>query len=255
MAPTQQNISRFDLADIISAVLIPGTKRPLEGCYVDIRSADALLISPVLSILAVADGPERNPIAASSFLKKLDDTLTALPFQPSVGSIEETFSSLVRIVNDLIKTIDYHNSTTFSALMTIEQDGIPRGIILHTGDSLILRIEGNNGKAVQISRTSHVLVGRAPALFQTEIIALDTDDLIVLASDGITDLARTCGLVPAAFLSRAAAGKAPMAVVDEIVSAAGKTDVRLDDITIVCAAPGRWASLSRQEKHERVMIS
>ena len=84
-------------------------------------------------------------------------------------------------------------------------------------------------------------MGRAPALFQTEIIGFAPDDLIVLASDGITDLARTRGIVPAALLSARDSAHTPGTVVSHIVDSAAETNVRLDDITIVCAAPAPFA--------------
>jgi hypothetical protein len=236
---TQGEILRLDVDDIdLSAALIPGRKRPLHGEHGDLHSSDALLVSRSVPVVAVADGPERNPAASSSFLKKFDDALAASPIRFAGSPIAQSFAAVTGLVNALIRTVGYHDSTTFSALIPITDGNTPLGIVLHTGDSLILRIEQPTGVVTQISRTSHVVVGRATALFQTEIIPLGMDDLIVLASDGITDLARTRGVVPAALLSAGAPVSGCRSVVQYIVDSAGETRVRLDDITIVCAAVG-----------------
>jgi serine/threonine protein phosphatase PrpC len=238
---SQPEILRHYLPDVLSAALIPGRKRPLHGDRGDVHSADALLISRAVPVVAVADGPERNPAAASSFLRKFDEALAASQIRFTENPVDRSFAAVVDLVTELIRTITYHNSTTFSALIPVADGSQSVGIVLHAGDSLILRIERPSGAVTQVSRTSHVLVGRAPALFQTEIIRFSQDDLVVLASDGITDLARTRGVVPAALLSIPDSPRTPDTVVSHIVDSAADTRVRLDDITIICAAVGALA--------------
>ena len=252
---SQQEILRLDVPDVLSAVLIPGEKRPLNGSRVDVRSADAFLFSRTIPVIAVADGPERNPIASSSFLRKFDEALVASGIRFSDGPVTDCFDAVVGLVNGLIKTIDYHDSTTFSALIPVTDKNGLCAIVLHTGDSLILRIDRTTGAVTQVSRTSHVLVGRAPALFQTEVIRLSPNDLMVLASDGITDLARTRGVVPAALLTAPDASRTCAAVVSRIVDSAAGTSVRLDDITIACAAAGRLSLPADGHSGERLILT
>ncbi len=254
-AMTQGEILRLDVDDILSAALIPGRKRPLNGKHGDLHSSDAFLFSRAVPVVAVADGPERNPAASSSFLTKFDDALTASPIRFAGCPIEASFAAVVALANALIKTIDYHDSTTFSALIPVTYGGTARGIVLHTGDSLILRIGRVTGNVTQISRTSHVLVGRAPALFQTEIITLSADDLIVIASDGITDLARTHGVVPAALLADGAPVPTCRSVVQRVVDLASEAHVRLDDITIVCTAAGALPAPTDVPPPARVILT
>jgi hypothetical protein len=251
----QGEILRLDVDDILSAALIPGRKRPLNGNDADVHSADALLVSRAVPVVAVADGPERNPGASSSFLKKFDDALAASPIRFVHTPPADSFAAVVELVNALIRTVDYHDSTTFSALIPVTDGGRPAGIVLHTGDSLILRIDGKTGDVSQISRTSHVLVGRAQKLFQTEIVPIGADDLIVLASDGITDLARTKGVVPAALLSAGVPTHGCRAVVQHIVDSAADTPVRLDDITIVCTAPAGLLPSPDEPAPKRVILT
>lgn len=252
---SQPEILRHDIPDVLSAALIPGKKRPIHGGRGGIHCADALLISREVPMVAVADAPERNPKASSSFLNRFADALAASRISFAEGPPDASFAAVVDLVTALIKTVDYHDSTTFSALISLKNGDTPAGIILHTGDSLILRIEPETGAAVQISRTSHVLVGRAPALFQTEIIPFPPDDLIVIASDGITDLARTRGVVPAALLSGRGPAQTPQAVVSHIVDSAADASVRLDDIAVVCTAPAAFAQPVGGQSGARLILT
>ena len=256
MTTTQQTIARFDLPDILSAALVPGKKRPLHGKAGSVRSGDAILIDPALRLLAVADGPERNPAASSSFLALFHDAVVAsgvltLRDPP----IEEQLRALILLTNDLIKTVDYHDSTTFSALVMTEHLKSAQAIVLHAGDSLIFRINGHGGDAAQVSRTSHVLVGRSPALFQTEIVALAQTDMVVLASDGLTDLARTHASGPGDLLGSGITDPAPRALIDRIVGAASAARVRIDDISIVCASVGRLVSAAPDTCGNRIILT
>jgi hypothetical protein len=238
---SQPEILRHDIPDELSAALIPGRKRPINGKHGPVHCADAILISRDVPLVAVADAPERNPAASSSFLERFADALSTSPIRFAARPVDDSFTAVVSLVTALMKTVDYHDSTTFSAVIPVVDRGRLLGIVLHAGDSLILRIERESGAVTQLSRTSHVLVGRAPALFQTEVIPLSPDDLIVLASDGITDLARTRGVVPAALLSAPDSARTPAAVVSYVIDSAADTSVRLDDIAVVCAAAGPLA--------------
>ncbi len=252
---TQGEILRLELPDILSAALVPGRKRPLHGSPPDVRSSDALLVSLAVPVVAVADGPERNPVASSSFLSKFDDALADSGIRFGDRPAAESFAAVVETVTALIRTIDYHDSTTFSALIPVTDGRTPAAIVLHTGDSLIFRLERETGSVSQISRTSHVLVGRAPALFQTEIVALDPDDLVVLASDGITDLGRSRGIGPAALLSVPGPVGGPSDVVERIVDSAAGARVRLDDITIVCAVVGALSIPADHHTSRRIILT
>jgi serine/threonine protein phosphatase PrpC len=256
MTTTPVTPVRFDLSDILSAALVPGRKRPLHGKGGDIHCGDAILIDPGRRLIAVADGPERNPAASSSFLTRFHDAVAAS--DPLAGQdlpIEETLDALTTLTNDLMKTVDYHDSTTFSALIATGGPASPQAIILHAGDSLIFRVDGEDGRVAQVSRTSHVLVGRSPALYQTECLSLAQTDIVILGSDGLTDLARTHALGPGELLARLIAFRSPKALVDAIVEAAAAAHVRLDDISIVGAAAGRLAQAPSRPSEERIILT
>jgi serine/threonine protein phosphatase PrpC len=179
-------LQRYDVPGIWSVLLFPGSgKAAWEGI------GDAVLIDGQRGIFAVADGPERNPQAASTFLKRFWVGMSRLidPLETN-RLVNDLFDSLVSATNRLIRETAYHDGTTFSAAVFGHDR---RFAVLHAGDSLIFRLRPGEGTALQLSRTNHCLVGRAPGLFQAETAPFREDDLLLVASDGLASLARSCG--------------------------------------------------------------
>ncbi len=259
MAAADETIVRFELPDILSAALIPGKKRPLHGKMGSARSGDALLISAAAPLLAVADSPERNPGASSSFLARFHDGLAAsLILTAEEGPIEETFTKIVDYVNGLLKTVNYHDSTTFSALILRQYRAETYGIMLHTGDSLLFRaarIGEKTSGMEQLTHTNHYLVGRSPIISQTEILTLHNTDRIILCSDGITDIARAQALGPGEFLARCAPDPTPPALLEGIIASAAESLIRLDDIGVICASVGPLMAAAHGACGERTILT
>ena len=263
-------ILTFDIPDVCSASLIPGRSRPINGSGGDFNAGkigDSVYIDLNLGIVAVADGPERNPSASSAFIKKLKAAVhdsTSFGSHPEVFSetlFEGAFGELVETANEISRGTDYHNATTFSALFTGLRDGgddgsIGRGrcglhsAVLHTGDSMIFKISAGTGEVSRLTKTNHFLIGRAPRLFQAEILSkvdesIEGGDTVLLTTDGLNELARSRGVTTEYFLSEEVVGLDPRGVTGRIGSLAGGAKIRLDDIGLVCLVPG--AAISRHQ--------
>jgi hypothetical protein len=220
-------MKRFELPDIVSATLIPGKQRKGSS------PGDALLLHLGMGILAVADGPERNPSASSIFLERFADFIeTSGLLSGEKDLTHDTFERIVEETNALMRSTGYHENTTFSALIIGRNNA---AALLHTGDSLIFLIRRDGRKIVQMSRTNHFMVGRSPNLFQSEFIVLHEGDVALLATDGITDLARCHGLSLENFLSKHLNGITPRGISDSIVASSGAVEVNLDDLGIIVA--------------------
>ncbi|MBN1572722.1 MAG: hypothetical protein JW984_05930 [Deltaproteobacteria bacterium] len=256
-------ILTFDIPDVCSASLIPGRSRPINGRGGDFNAGkigDSVYIDLNLGIVAVADGPERNPSASSVFIKKLR---AAIHGSPNFGSPPRIFSEslfkgafeeLVETANVISKGTDYHNATTFSALFTGLRDegeggSAGRGrcglysAILHTGDSMIFKISAGTGEVSRLTKTNHFLIGRAPRLFQAEFLSeidevIEGGDTVLLSTDGLNDLARSHGITTEDFLAQEIVGLNPRGITRRIGSLAGGAKIRLDDIGLVCLVPG-----------------
>lgn len=220
----------FEYQDLLFAAILPGNKGSTHSA-----PGDAVLIDLDLGILAVADGPERNPSASARFLERFHALAEAsTSFDPGGHSLDEHFESIVAETNDLLLATSYHENTTFSALII---GGDNRAVLLHTGDSLVYLISGADRRVTQISRSNHFMVGRAPRLFQTEVLTVTGGDLVLLATDGLTDLARCHKLPVDRFLLHGLNGGGPRCLSDSIIARSGTVEVDLDDLSIIVADP------------------
>jgi serine/threonine protein phosphatase PrpC len=205
-------------------------------------SGDALLIDCELGIFAVADGSERNPSASSTFLKRfLQKAEDSGLFADADIPFDEAIEKLVELTHGLLKATDYHDATTFSAIV-INRSGVKgAAALLHTGDSLVFKVSTNGEGSTtitQLSRTNHLLIGRSPRLFQAEIISLLPEDRIILATDGVSDLALSTGRSVETFLSETITDITPKEMHHDIMRIVDATAIGLDDIGLLCLHPG-----------------
>jgi len=249
-------IDIFTRQGAVSASLIPGARRVVPGGSYNGHVGDAVFVDIAAGVLAVADGPDKNPTASSRFLKRfvteVIDTFCADGERIAVG---DRFDDIVTRTNELVKEADYHDSTTFSALMF----GSDRhAILFHTGDSLVYALSPDTGEVKQLSRTNHFLIGRSPHLFQTELISLDDQNIVVLCTDGITDLARSHGLNTADFIARHVARPqdigCPHRISRRIAALVEAAHSRFDDIGLVVARPALMNPGDEENTGERAFL-
>lgn len=248
IATREQGIIRYDLPGVLSALLIPGKRKTFWGSM-----GDALLIDRALGIVAVADGPERNPVAAANFLTRFASQATDLKnLHTHHNDLKSIYAALVDLTNRLVRETGYHDGTTFSAIMTGDGGDL---VLLHTGDSLVFLLPEETDRVVQLSRTNHCLVGRSSCLFQTDLVTLRPGDLLLLATDGLTDLARWSGVATEIFVAGFVKDRRTEHVVDGIFeSIQQKEIVDLDDICIVAILPEELRCCSPQPADTRVIL-
>jgi hypothetical protein len=218
---------------IVSACLVPGRRRDPHT-----PTGDAVLVDVSAGVIAVADSPERTPGAARRFLERFHGLVRSGETGPGTGD----FHGLVERVNMMVADTGYQECTTFSAFVAADEKS---GVILHTGDSLIFMVHGEGGGIRQLSRSNNFLVGRCSELSQAEKVELRPGDVVVLATDGLTNLARCFGLTPDSLLSAEMNSAMPMAAVERIVQLAAGEDASLDDLGMVVAFPDCLAPVSR----------
>ena len=229
----------FEISRVISASLIPGRRRPQKH---QISVGDAILIDLDEGILAVADSPDKNPSASSAFLARFGVSVSDSGILKSKDiPFGEAIEKIVELTNELLMATPYHDSTTFSAFIMGDGRDEEKAAILHTGDSLIFKITKDKNetcKVTQLSRTNHFLVGRAPRLFQTEVLPFYPEDMILLVTDGIWDIARSFGLDTEKFLSDNIEDLNPHHILRDIEKLVDTVKISTDDIGIICAHPG-----------------
>jgi len=249
-------VDTFTRQGAVSASLIPGASRVVPGGSYSGHVGDAVFVDLALGVLAVADGPDKNPTASSRFLKRfIEEVVDA--YWGELGRIAagELFDDIVVRTNELVRESDYHDSTTFSALI-FGSDG--HAILLHTGDSLVYTLSPETGEVKQLSRTNHFLIGRSPHLFQTELLSLDEGSIVVLSTDGITDLARSHGLNTADFITRHVARPqdigCPHRISNRIARLVDAAHSRFDDIGLVVARPSQMKAEETENDGGRAFL-
>ncbi len=223
------DILRYDLPGIASACLIPEHSPLLSG-----GPGDAVLVDPSSGVIAVADSPDRNPAAAGIFLESFYKCMRTPGLLEEEGSLRPSaFHDLVSLTDRLVRETPYHCSTTFSSIVLID----PRTAgLLHTGDSLIF-LSRSRSDIIQLSRTNHFMIGRAPRLYQAEIVTLPADGILLLASDGLTELAGSFGMSIRDFLSWQIRFESPAELIQGLVDISLGAGKHLDDLGAVAAVP------------------
>jgi serine/threonine protein phosphatase PrpC len=229
----------FKLDKAISAVIVPGKK----SCGHE-KSGDAIYIDAKRKILALADGPERNPLASSHFLERFKSAIEEEKLK------DLSFEKITGLANSLVHNTKYHDATTFSGVVL--SDNSHTGI-LHAGDSLVFKIKSGSGEITQLSRTNHVLIGRSQKLFQTGTVSVDPDDMIFLATDGFIELSRCYGCSPKEFLSRCITDFSPAALIANILQFLSSIVVRLDDIALIAVCPKALTSI-KSRKNANIIL-
>lgn len=161
-----------------------------KGC------GDSILINLNKRVFAIADSPDWNQSASTSFLKAFNGWLHDNVFdeEHSIlwnGKRDDYEIKVVEGINRLINNVDYLSPTTFSCLMIIPQyENKLKGLILHCGDSCIFKVDIKRKYISLTSRTNFSLIGRTRQLSQVEYVEIDENTRFMLCSDGIYALTR-----------------------------------------------------------------
>lgn len=183
------NISYLTVNDFLGAAVRTGRGNVRNGN----SCGDSVFIDFQNNFVAVADGPERNPYASQSFLKRIHGMLGCVGPHADIGNlsindVEKRFNEIIGEINSIVKTVCYTDNTTFTALFFVRH--VRKALLLHTGDSMLYHFRIDEGTAEKVSQTNHCFVGRIDRLYQTKLINYYSDSRFLLATDGFYDLVR-----------------------------------------------------------------
>jgi hypothetical protein len=213
----------------LSACLVTGTDK-VRRRY---GNGDCLLLDLVSGFFAVADGSERWPSASSDFLRRLAGRFSRGP-RPAGGK------AWLREVNDAYASQHLFQTTTFSGVAVEGKRGAQTLWILHGGDSKILLLNLQTRRVEYVSSPDMNFAGRAPALSRVGCIPLKEGPYrLIMATDGISDLARLLGqpveTLCVEALSRFQVHDIPERLMEFLARRSGKAEH--DDIGIVALDP------------------
>jgi len=177
-------------AGVMGARVRPGTAG--IGAPGPVTSGDCVLVDFRKCLFAVADSPDRQPGASRSFLVKFGRLIEGLDdIDPLKTYTFSAFKEIKRLLDEetkaILATIPYGDSCTFTGILVAKTDNGLKGIVLHTGDSLLFQYAPGK-KLAQISKTNFWMVGRSSVLYQVDMIDIEEGATFILATDGISDL-------------------------------------------------------------------
>lgn len=178
----------FSVTGAVGAALRVGRAldQPVHVC------GDSLLLDFRHSFFAVADSSGRSPHAAQAFLTKFAMMMDGLPFFQSgqhwtEKDVPVIAAEVKKQADELLGTIPFFESSSFTGLAVLQTTAGHKGIVLHTGDSLLMKYSGASD-VDQISQTNFWMTGRSTELYQVDIVDAAEGQLFFLATDGLSDL-------------------------------------------------------------------
>ncbi|MEW6440623.1 MAG: SpoIIE family protein phosphatase [bacterium] len=209
---------------------------------------DCILMDFHKGFFAVSDGASRNPAASYHFLSRFAEGLDRIrPLDPGIFLSPAAFRSardeFLAQAGATLEQIPYTESCTFTGLLIARtrRQGA-RGILLHTGDSLLFQVDARPGSCRQLTTNNFWMVGRSKRYFQIDEIDLPDESVFILATDGISDLGSEGNATTSESIARLSARHPIEGVADEIVESIDLHTPRTDDIGVVVLRPDRLLS-------------
>ncbi|MEW6529964.1 MAG: hypothetical protein AB1473_03945 [Thermodesulfobacteriota bacterium] len=178
----------FQCPGVAGACLRP--RRTNDRSFPEI--GDSLLMDFGHSFFAVADGSGRSGGASTALLVKFDQMIQRLSgHDPLQAYPAEKVGDIIRKIEmeseSILQTISLSESSTLTGILIIHTDEGLRGIVLHSGDSLLFQfVPGDELK--QMSKTNFWMIGRSSRLYQIDDVNIPPGTIFVLTTDGISDL-------------------------------------------------------------------
>ncbi|MFP4476306.1 MAG: hypothetical protein ACLFOY_12165 [Desulfatibacillaceae bacterium] len=172
------------VGESVSACVVTGTDKVRSGY----GNGDCLLLDFSSRVFAVADSSERFPTASRALLQRLARTLSKSP-RP------EDESGWLALVNSVVARQNYVEKTTLAAVVLDGAGADMRATVMHGGDSLVLFVDQASGEVAYRTGVDMNFAGRAKALSGVATVPVDPETTrIVLATDGVADVARVSGM-------------------------------------------------------------
>ena len=178
----------FTCPGAIGALVHPG----MGPSQAAVKCGDAILLDMGQRIFAISDSAPRSPGASIKLLGGLRAMVRDWPelqgcTQAPAGAALVLLEELKERVQQTMTMVTPFESCTLTGLAVIRTTDGLRGLMFHTGDSLLFKYVPNYG-LFQVSRTNFWMVGRSRQLFQTEVLEIPRGTVFILATDGLMDM-------------------------------------------------------------------
>lgn len=154
---------------------------------------DCLLIDFGRAFFAVSDSSDRNSSASRFLLRQYADLLDTFTILKSKEihtreKAEKIKLELVRKSEELLCTMPFSDSCTFTGFLILRTAEGLKGLLMHTGDSLMMVYHPAEGSLRQVTKSNFWMVGRTRQFFQVETMSIEEGMRFILATDGFSGL-------------------------------------------------------------------
>jgi hypothetical protein len=154
---------------------------------------DCILLDFVKGFFAVSDSSDRNPSFSRDFMIRFAGMLEGIPDIQSGKTCSDAEQAAIREKLEyqselILGEMSFSRSCTFTGVLILKTETGYQGLLLHTGDSLLLQCDLDTGTVRQLTQNNFWMVGRTSRFFQIETISLSKQTRLLLATDGFSCL-------------------------------------------------------------------
>ena len=174
----------------LGARLRSGSLRPQEQRGV----GDGILLDFKKGFFAVSDSSDRDPSFSRKFLLRFSEALDGLD---GIGSGRVFSAAGLAALKAELETrsatvlceMSSTESCTLTGVLILPTEAGRQGLVLHTGDSLLLKCDLGASETQRITENNFWMVGRTRRFFQVGYVFLTERTRLLLATDGFSGLA------------------------------------------------------------------
>jgi serine/threonine protein phosphatase PrpC len=203
---------------------------------------DCLLLDFRRSFFAASDSSDRNSSASRSLLMQYAGLLDGFPGLKS-GEVY-TAQRVDRIKNDLVdrsekllRSLSFSDSCTLTGFLILKTLEGTKGVLVHTGDSLLIAYHPENGGFRQITKSNFWMVGQTQRYYQVETLNIEKGTRFILATDGFSGLDVPKGKERNHFFQDLFDGQPIEAIPDTLVDRFDASHPGKDDLGLVIFDP------------------
>jgi hypothetical protein len=154
---------------------------------------DCLLLDFRRGFFAISDSSDRNSSASRFLLMQYTGLLDGFPALKSsevhtAQQVDHIKNDLVKRSEKLLQSLSFSDSCTLTGFLILQTLEGTKGILMHTGDSLLLAYHPENGGLRQITKSNFWMVGRTQRFYQVETLNIEKGTSFILATDGFSGL-------------------------------------------------------------------
>jgi hypothetical protein len=178
---------RIQCGTSVGAFVIPGFSHGGS------EAGDCVLLDFKNRFFGVADGSGRSPELSRSLLQRISEKLDALRGFPDTCPGRAAGDCLLSrlagtIMEEVLGEFYGSGSSTLTGLALCGASDSGCGVLLHTGDSVCIRLDPEEGGMVRLTESNFWMAGKSLKMYTVRPVELGPGCRLVIASDGFMEL-------------------------------------------------------------------